>query len=213
VLVGPVLAALELAELVGRRVERPHPDGPRVELVCHPLDTVDDLLDVRGLALVFVASVLLIAVLAAVGAMGYAVATPYQSAGTASLFLVTENESGVEVASDYPTEFTAGEPQPLTVGIRNDGGDAQSFTVVIVEEQVRATGEELAVSEANEIGRLHDVASPGETVTRTHSVDPQLVGEDIRLHYYLYRGESAPANPDPASAYRDVYIWIDVTDS
>lgn len=157
--------------------------------------------------------VLLLAVLAAVGAMGFAVATPYQSGGSSTLYLVTENETGAWTASGYPTEFTAGEAQALAVAIENHEDDRQMFTVVITVERVQTGGTEASVIESREIDRRHPTVPAGATWIRQHAVAPEMIGEDLRLHYYLYKGDSGPADPDSSSAYRDVYLWINVTES
>ena len=152
-----------------------------------------------------------IAVVVAVGSIGFAVATPYQSGSSSTLYLVTENESGSQLASGYPTTFTVGEPQELTVGIENDEERRQAYTVVLELERVQNTSTGPSVVESQSVTRLHPVVADGETWTGPHDVTPELVGQDLRLHYYLYRGDDAPATPDEATAYQDVYIWIDVT--
>lgn len=157
--------------------------------------------------------VLLFAVLAAVGAVGFAVATPYQSGGSSTFYLVTENETGAWTAAGYPTEFTAGEPQALAVAIENHEPTRQIYTVVITVERVQTGGTEASVIESREIDRRHPTLPAGATWMRHHAVAPELVGENLRLHYYLYKGGSGPANPDSSSAYRDVYLWINVTES
>ena len=157
--------------------------------------------------------VLVLAILTAVGAVGYAVATPYESGDSSLLYLASENETGVQTASGYPTNFTAGEAQPLTVGVKNDEERRQPYTVVVTLERVETDGTEATVVESTEIDRLHTVIPDGESATQSHNVVPTMVGDDLRLHYYLYKGESAPSDPGPDSAYRDVYIWIDVNES
>jgi len=154
-----------------------------------------------------------LAVLVAVGAAGVAVATPYQSDGSSTLYLVTENETGAWTASDYPTEFTAGEERSLAVAIENNEGHRQDYTVVIAVERVRADGPEQSATESRELDRFRSNVPDRQTWTGRHTVAPERIGEDIRLQYYLYKGESAPADPDPSTAYRDVYLWIEVDDS
>lgn len=153
---------------------------------------------------------LALAVLAAVGAVGYAVATPYQSGQSSTLYLVTENETGSLVASGYPTEFTAGEGQSLTVGVANDGERRQPYTVVIAVERVDGDTGEATVTESQEVDRLHATVEPGQTWTSRHTVAPELVGEDLRLHYYLFERETAPSDFDPSAAEESAYVWINV---
>lgn len=154
--------------------------------------------------------VLAAAILLAVGSIGFAVATPYQSGGSSTLYLVTENETGVEFASGYPTEFTVGETETLSVGIENDEERRQQYTVVVALERVESESSSVRVTERQEITRLHPVVEDGENWTGRHDVAPQLVGDDLRLHYFLYEGDTAPEDPSDTTAYRDVYVWIDV---
>lgn len=154
---------------------------------------------------------LAVGVLLAVGAIGYAVATPYQSGASSTLYLVTENETGTEIAADYPTEFTAGQSRALTVGVKNDEEQRQAYTILVTLEEVRTDGGQATVTATRELDRLSTVVPAGETWTSTHSVAPTLEGENLRLHYALYRGAEAPADPASASAYRDAYLWINVS--
>lgn len=154
--------------------------------------------------------VLAAAMVLAIGSIGFAVATPYQSGSSSTLYLATENETGVELASGYPTDFTLGEAETLVVGIENDEERRQSYTVVVAAERVENASGSVRVTERQEITRLHPVVDDGEDWSGRHDVAPQLVGDDLRLHYYLYKGETAPDEPTAATAYRDVYVWIDV---
>lgn len=153
---------------------------------------------------------LALAVLLAVGAAGFAVATPYWSGPSSTFYLATENENGTLSTNDYPTSFTPGEGQPLVAGIVNDEEQTQQYTVVVALERVEDGSDGVTVVESNEIDRLQADVADGEEWTQRHTVTPEMTGEDLRLHYYLYRGGSAPAQPDAESAYRDTYIWIDV---
>lgn len=154
--------------------------------------------------------VLAAAFVLAIGSIGFAVATPYQSGESSTLYLVAENETGVEFASNYPTDLTIGETETLAVGIENDEERRQQYTVVVALERVENDSSSVRVTERQEITRLHPVVGDGEEWTGRHDVDPQLVGEDLRLHYFLYKGETAPDEPSDTTAYRDVYVWIDV---
>lgn len=154
--------------------------------------------------------VLVVAVVLGLGSIGFAVATPYQSGQSSTFYLLSENESGAELASTYPANFTLGESETLTVGIENDEERPLEYTVVVALERVERDGSAVRVVENVEVTRLHPAVESGASWTGRHAVAPELVGENLRLHYYLYKGDSAPEAPDPSSAYRDVYIWIDV---
>lgn len=155
--------------------------------------------------------VLGLALVLAVGSMGFAVATPYQSGQSSTFYLATENETGTPLASDYPTNATVDTAESLTVGITNDEERRQPYTVVATLERVETGDSTTQVTEMQELIRLSPVVDPDETWTGRHTVEPELVGDNLRLHYYLYNGATAPATPDSATAYRDVYIWIDVS--
>jgi uncharacterized membrane protein len=157
--------------------------------------------------------ILVLAVIAAIGAIGYAAATPYQSGQSSTLYLVTENETGAHLASGYPTEFTAGEGRSLTVGISNDEQRRQQYTVVVAVERVQTDGTEATVLESEELDRFNPAVPAGESWTNEHTVAPTLVGEELRLHYYLYRGGSVPSDVDQSSAYRDVYVGSEVAEA
>lgn len=150
------------------------------------------------------------AIVLAIGSIGFAVATPYQSGQSSTLYLVTENETGAQVAAGYPTDLTIGEAATLSVGIENDEERRQPYTVVVALERVVNDTGSVRVTEQQEITRLHPVVGDGEDWTGRHDVVPRLVGDDLRLHYFLYKGEAAPDDPTGSSAYRDVYVWIDV---
>lgn len=161
-----------------------------------------------------IASVLLVvAVLAAVGSVGYAVATPYQSTPSTTMYLATENETGSLVTAGYPSGVTVGEGTDLVLGLQNSEERRQEYTVVIQLERVETSSSGTRISESAEVDRLHTVVPAGATWNSSQTVGPGMVGEDLRLHYYLYRGETAPATPTSATAYRDVYIWVNVSNA
>lgn len=156
---------------------------------------------------------LVAAILFAVGAVGYAIATPYQSDQSTALFLATEDEQGNPIASGYPTTFTVGESQALTVGITNNENTDQAYTIVITLEQIQPGSAANQVTQSTELNRIQATVPEDATWTGRHSVTPPWPGENLRLHYYLYKGDTVPDDPTTASPYRDAYIWIDVTEA
>jgi len=156
---------------------------------------------------------LVLSVVLSVVVVGYAFAAPQDGERYSELTLVTENESGEYVAGDYPENFTAGEERGLTVGVENNEQVETEYTIVTQVERVDtdASDGSVTVLETSELRRTSLTLDPGEQQYDDHAVAPEMTGDDLRLSYYLYEGE-APETADPDSAYRHVYLWIDVSD-
>lgn len=153
---------------------------------------------------------LVVAVLVAGATLVYGLAadrpaTPYTSAS-----LLTTDANGDLVASGYPTDFTAGEPRPLTLRIENQRPVATEYTVVVATQRVRVTGgTDLTVVEHQRLDTMSATVGPGETWTQRHQVAPTMVGDRLRLAYFVYHGD-APARADRASAAEFLQLWITV---
>lgn len=155
---------------------------------------------------------LVVSVLLAVGSVGYAVAVPKQGESFTEFYLLTENESGALVADDYPTEFDRGESRQVTVGIGNQEYERSNYTVVVELQRVTIVDNETRVDEATELRRFSPTLDHNETWHRQHTITPQTTGERLRLQYLLYRGD--PPEPlNRSAAYRELHLWVNVTDS
>lgn len=156
---------------------------------------------------------LVLSVVLSVAVVGYAFAAPQDGERYSELTLLTENESGELVAGDYPRNFTAGEERDLIVGVENSERVETEYTIVAQVERVdpNASGGSATVLETSELRRSTMTLDPGERRYDDHAVAPETTGEDLRLSYYLYEGD-APETVDAESAYRHVYVWIDVSD-
>ena len=152
--------------------------------------------------------VLVASVLVAATGFAYAVFVPPDDPGYEDFLLLTESADGEYVSSGYPTEFTRGQPQELVVGIANHREEPTDYTVVVEVQRVRGQGSDFQVVERSELTRFGATVEPGETWYGTHEVAPDMAGEDLRLVYYLYRGE-APQDPTMASADEHLHLWID----
>lgn len=158
-------------------------------------------------------NVLLVAsVLLAGASVGYAVTVPKQGEPFTEFYLLTEDESGELVADGYPEEFERGEARELIVGIGNQEHSRQEYTVVVELQRVTINDEtnETVVLDRRELQRFRTTLEHNETWHRRHEVEPNAVGDRLRLQYLLYRG-SAPANPTAQTAYRDVHLWVNVS--
>ncbi|WP_121823393.1 DUF1616 domain-containing protein [Halostella salina] len=152
---------------------------------------------------------LVVSVLLATATMGYALAVPQDGESYSSIALLTENESGELEATDYPTNLTAGDPAELVVSVENNEGAETNYTVVAVVQRVEPAADGVRVLEQRELDRFEAAVGPGETWRRTHAAVPDLVGDRIRLHYYLYRGD-VPEAVNADTAYRSAYLSVDV---
>lgn len=159
-------------------------------------------------AALVVNGLLAISVLAATAALGGAMLAPQEGAGTTDLHLLTESGDRA-IASDYPETIGAGESVNVTVGVTNDERTSVDYTAVAQLQQVRIEGQSVEVIKQAEVGRYEFSVDSGDTWRRQVSVDDALTGQNLRIAVYLYRGD-APENPAVGTAYRHVYLWVDV---
>lgn len=136
---------------------------------------------------------------------------PVQEEGYTELYLL-HGEDGNPVSEEYPTELTAGQGQPLIVGIGNHEGATTTYTVVVQLQEVETEGSQLTVQSATELDRFELSLRDGETAETEHVVTPERTGQNLRLTYLLYVGDP-PESPSEENAYRSTYVWVDVTES
>lgn len=150
--------------------------------------------------------VLLVSVVAAAGVMGAAFLVPQDGEAYSTFSLLTE-QNGDLVASDYPTEFVRGESEQVTLRVENNEGTETTYTVVA---EIQRLGPDGTISEAERVLRDQRTVAAGETWTARHTVTPTLVGDDLRLKYYLYRGD-VPRDASGETAYRELHLGISVS--
>lgn len=153
-------------------------------------------------------AVLVVAVLLAVGSLAFGLTGPTQGESYTSVALVTETDSGEYVASNYPTNFSSGEARNLTLEVENHYQEPGDYTAVIELQRVRGE-ESVEIAERERIGTLEAEVPANETWTATHSVEPTMTGEDLRLTYYVYRGD-VPETPTAENADGAVHLWVAV---
>jgi uncharacterized membrane protein len=153
---------------------------------------------------------LVVSIVLAVSSVAYAVAVPTQGESFTEFYLLTEQEDGTLVADEYPTEFTAGEPESIVVGIGNHEHQREEYTVVVAIQEVRIANNSTTVLAENELQRLQTTVGDNETWHQEVSVAPSMTGERLRLQFLLYRGD-APASPAIDSAYRETHLWVNVS--
>jgi len=151
--------------------------------------------------------VLILSMVVALSAVGYALVAPQSGAATTQFQLLAENESGELVTGDYPEELPPGASEELVVSIANGADEEREYTVVVETHRVEETNGSLEVLEESEMTRLETSVNAGATAQTRHTVDPSITGETLRINYYLYEG-GAPDDPDAESA--DEHLWITV---
>lgn len=155
---------------------------------------------------------LVFSVVLAVASLGFAVAVPNEGERFTGFYLFTENEQGELVASGYPTEFSPGESQPLYVSIHNQEHRPVNYTVVVELQRIGTPNDPAEVTEERRLDRFNAYVEANETRNVRHEVAPEMTGEGLRLVYLVYR-DDVPADPTTENAYRELHIWIDVSDA
>jgi uncharacterized membrane protein len=213
----PILAGLTgltvpLSALAGVRRRRltpgarfdPHPER-RLVAGLRGLTTPDDQ---TGAVL---SVLLVVSVLIAAGSVAYAVGAPGPQEEFSEFSLLTETENGDLVAAGYPTNLTTGEPTPLVVGIANEEGRQETYTVVTQLQTVQIREQTVTVTDRRELDRFTRTLADGETANVTREVTPrELTGDRLRLQFLLFRGE-VPESPNATTAYRKTQLWVNVT--
>jgi len=139
--------------------------------------------------------------------VGYAVAVPNNAESFTSATLLTETDQGEAVANGYPE--TLDESEQFVLRLANHEGESRSYTVVAELQRVESADGSQRVAQRDEVVRTSTTVADGATWTHPHMVQPTVAGDDVRLIYYVYRGE-APSEPSVQSADRYVHVWLTV---
>lgn len=154
---------------------------------------------------------LAVVVVAAVAGVGFAALAPNNAESYTSVTLLSEGEDGELVAGGYPQTIDETGAE-LTLRVANSEGAETTYAVVGELQRVRSAGDSVAVLGSQRVLERSVTVAPGESRLVDHAVEPALAGADLRLVYYVYRGE-APADPSVESAHRHVHVWVDVPPS
>lgn len=151
-----------------------------------------------------------VAALAAVGGLALGLAAPTDGESYSEVALLTQGPDGL-VAGDFPDQITAGTTADFVVTIDNRLGTAADYQVVVVLDRVRVreSGESLVVLERSELSRFGVSVPDGRQAQQDVTVQPNLIGEDLRMSVFVYRGE-APDSPSETTADHHLYLWVDV---
>lgn len=153
---------------------------------------------------------LLIAVVSSTAMLGYGLVSPASEETYTELMLLTENESGQYIAGDYPKTLETGESATVTVGVENHEQRRVEYTIVAELQKVDKRNGSVEIRDRSELARFSPSVASNDTWYTRHEFSPDMTGSDLRLSYYLYRGD-APSLVSADSAYRHTYIWLNVT--
>jgi len=131
--------------------------------------------------------VLILAILAALGILGYVIATPKVGERFTEFYIL-----GLEgEAEGYPKELVVGEEAKVIVGIVNREHEDMSYWVEVIVDGITN----------QEIGPVAVVDQ--EKWEQEVSFTPVKVGENQKVEFLLFRqGQS--------EVYQMLYIWVDV---
>lgn len=179
----------------------------------YPPEVRDGVVDPRDLAaegrIDLLDLVLVVAVVVAFASVGHGLAAPGPDEPHANVTLVTENDAGELVAGGYPDSAARGESVGTSVLIENSRDQQQNYTVVVVLERLGPSNQTV---QRSQLERETLTVASGEQAVRELTVEPDLLGDSLRLSYYVYAG-AVDANPSPDAADHHLYLWLSVTES
>lgn len=155
---------------------------------------------------------LVLVAVVAFSTLGYAVFVPNTGESYSNFQILTESESGELVASNYTTTLSTDSSESFAVAVDNHEDERTRYRIVAELQRIESSDDGAAVVEASEVTRLNATVGANDTWTARHSITPPFSGDGLRLTYYLYR-TSPPEDPSAESAYRTVYLWVDVAPS
>lgn len=149
-------------------------------------------------------------ILFAGGAVAHTELGTDQSASLTELYFVSDIAE-TEDGERYQTTFTRGTEQAISLAVGNSEGTDQTYTVVGQLQQIDQQDGTFVVTQRTEISRDELSVAANETERLNTTVEPEMDTGDYRLVYLLYRGEP-PENPEISNAYREVHLWITITE-
>ena len=135
--------------------------------------------------------ILIVSILASVGALAYVIAVPKQGEKFTEFYLLGHGGK----AADYPTHFVLGEQQPVIVGIVN-----HEFRNVTYDLVVQLTNNNRSTTLYTDTVALDN----NQTWEKTINLKPDRVGTNMTMEFLLY------ADGNRATPYREAHLWVTV---
>ena len=160
---------------------------------------------------------LVVAILLATTSVVYAVAVPQQGEQFTEFYVLTEGEDGDLVAADFPETLSPNESAPIHLGVENNEYEPVEYTVVVQLQAVDIEDNRSTVTDRARLDRYSVTVAHNESDIRERPLEldagtaREFAGEDRRVKFLLYRGDP-PADPTADDAYRDLHLWVEVSD-
>ncbi|EMA47065.1 DUF1616 domain-containing protein [Halococcus saccharolyticus] len=158
-----------------------------------------------------VSILLVVSIVSVGGIVAASTVTPTQSSST-DLFLLAPNGTGQSSATDYPTNLTRGESQPIVVGVTNNGNAPANYTIVTSLQRIDITNSSVSVMNRMQLDEFGLRVRANDTVRERRAIVPPTEGSNLRLAFLLYRGQP-PSQPTIKNADREVHLLVNVSAS
>lgn len=170
------------------------------------IDSCKGLISFEGVDRLLLVVLIVMTLIVSVGT-GFTILNPGPDDQYTEFYLLTENQSGNLIASDYPTALTPNQSKPVIIGITNHEFEPTRYTVVIKLQRTEKRAPSSSVIEERVLETFQLELDHDRTWLRRHDIDSTMSGENVRLMYLLYRGDQ-PSTPTRANSYRETYLWV-----
>ncbi|MDJ1434302.1 DUF1616 domain-containing protein [Halostagnicola sp. A-GB9-2] len=153
---------------------------------------------------------LALSVVLALGTVTFAIVVPPQGEQFSAVYILTEDDDGDLVASDYPTEFVHGESQELVVGIDNDEHETMDYTIVALEQTAEIEGNETVITEERELDRIETTIDHNESYHHEYDLEPTITGDDVRILWLMFPEDDVPSDPSTDDTEYHAHLWVTV---
>lgn len=126
-------------------------------------------------------------------------------------YFLADNESEELRTNRYPTEFTAGDNQTVSIAVGNAEGVPINYSVIGQIQQVQSGGNVTVIQQWRVTDSEVVNVPAGKTIQINDTVKPRSTSEQLRLVYLLYIG-APPDTPTIENSYRQIHVWITVSE-
>jgi uncharacterized membrane protein len=153
----------------------------------------------------------IVVVLGALGSVTYGYVD--DDDGLTEFYVMAENADGQMVLGNYSETIAPGDEREFAAVVDNQENEQVDYTlVVMVREEIRSDGEVVSVDDRRLLTEEVPVADgESERVSHTLSLSTERSVDRVRLTYLLYT-DGVPENPSRENAYRELHLWLTVSE-